>query len=829
MSTARSKWTTILTLFLSHLSLNLSTNMQGVQGKILWSRQPARWENIIKTAYPVGNGQLAALPFGAPGYEKLSLNRDTLWSGGPFSHTQYRGGNPPSSVASAIPGIRAWIFQHGTGNVSTLMGDDEYYGSYRVLGNLSVVLMGIGDGAVTNYQRVLDLERAIHRTTFRTANSSLVTFVALFCSVWAVYCSSPDSVCVYEVNSTTTLPRIEVHFDNEQSDSKLIKASCSTSLKSAMFSGITQSDIGMIYKAEARVLESVESVLCSNITGILRITPYHNQRSLSLVISAGTNYDATKGTAAYNYSFKGEDPGSYVSDSVTRAALKTSKILKDNHISDFSTLMNTFTLNLPDPLQSAQKETATLIAAYNTTNNTHSDPWLENLLFDYSRYLFISSSRTNSLPPNLQGKWAYSLSNAWSADYHANINLQMNHWVGVQTGLGDLHDALWRYMRETWAPRGAETARLLYDAPGWVVHDEVNIFGHTGMKTGEESWADYPVANAWLMQHVADYYDYQRNVTWLRETGYPLMKAVAEFWLSQLQVDGYFHDGSLVVNPCSSPEHGPTTFGCSHYQQLIHSLFITTLQASRILSLNPTLQTTLWKILPALDKGLHISPTTLQIQEWKLPLPALENSTHRHLSHLVGWFPGSSLSAYLSGYSNANPPTNTSIPISHAIRTSLLARGPGISDSNTGWEKVWRAACWARLNDTQMAYRELRLTIQENVAGNALSMYDGMNEPFQIDANFGYGGAVLALLIVDLPVGVNEGDDGGHEKRTIVLGPAIPREWGAGHVKGMRVRGGGVLDFEWDGEGIVGRAVWKIMMVGMEDVRIVNIRGDVLG
>ncbi|KAJ8069404.1 hypothetical protein OCU04_003058 [Sclerotinia nivalis] len=788
-----SSWITILSL--SQLSLI-------VQGKSLWSTQPAGFVDIIRTAYPIGNGQLAALPFGEPGSEKLNLNRDSLWNGGPFESASYNGGNPNSSVASSLPGIRDWIFRNGTGNVTTLMGSDDNYGSYQVLGNLSVSLQGIS--GATGYKRMLDLDTGIHTTTFKTANASFTT---------AVFCSYPDSVCVYQVNSTATLPRVDVHFDNLQADSSLVKSSCSTSSKSALFSGITQADIGMIYKAEARVIESTKSVSCSNTTGTLSITPSNNQHSLSLVISAGTNYDATKGTAAHNYSFKGKDPSNYVSTSAAKAASGSFETLRNKHIADFSALINTFTLNLPDPLGSASKETATVIAAYNTTDNSHTDPWLESLLFDYSRYLFISSSRDNSLPPNLQGKWAYGLSNAWGGDYHSNINLQMNHWVAVQTGLGDLQSALWTYMAETWAPRGTETAQLLYNAPGWVVHDEMNIFGHTGMKTGDEYWADYPAAASWLMQHVADYYDYSRDETWLKNTGYPLLKAISEFWLSQLQKDEYFNDGTLVVNPCSSPEHGPTTFGCTHYQQLLHSVFTTTLQAARTLSVDTTLQTSLSTTLTSLDKGLHISPLT-QIQEWKIYFPTYENSTHRHLSNLIGWFPGSSLSSYLSGYTNST--------ISTAVRNTLIARGPGIIDSNAGWEKVWRAACWARLNDTQTAYGELRLAVNNNMAGNGLSMYSGKNEPFQIDANFGFGGAVLGMLVVDLPVGV-EGTEG---LRTVVLGPAIPGEWAGGKVQGMRVRGGGVLDFEWDVEGVVVSAVWR--MKGVEAVRIVNIKGEVL-
>lgn len=184
---------------------------------------------------------------------------------------------------------------------------------------------------------------------------------------------------------------------------------------------------------------------------------------------------------------------------------------------------------------------------------------------------------------------------------------------------------------------------------------------------------------------------------------------------------------------------------------------------------------------------------------------------------MIGWFPSSSLSSYLSGYTNST--------ISTAVRNSLVSRGPGIEDSNAGWEKVWRAACWARLNDTETAYQELRLTIKENIVDNGLSMYSGKNEPFQIDANFGYGGAVLGMLIVDLPEGLDDGDE--VAKRTVVLGPAIPKEWAGGSVKGLRVRGGGVVDFEWDKEGIVIKAIWKTKGV-QDDVKIVNVKGEVL-
>ncbi|KAF2772500.1 glycoside hydrolase family 95 protein [Teratosphaeria nubilosa] len=768
-----------------------------VYAKSLWSTVPANFSTIIQTAYPIGNARLAALPFGEAGHEKLSLNRDSLWTGGPFETTSYNGGNPLSPRSQYLPGIRDWIWQNGTGNASKLMGDDDNYGSYAVLGNLSVRIAEMRNG--TNYVRALDLQSGIHTTTFRSGSSAFTI---------QTFCSYPDDVCVYHINSTHALPAVTVAFENVQSTASLVSSSCSQG--QVNLDGITQAGIGMTYKASARLLQHDIQSHCLNDTLTIES---NGQSQLTIVLAAGTNYDETHGTAAFNYSFRGVDPEPYVQSVIDAATRKTPSQLLATHIADHGALMGAFELSLPDTQNSSGVETAELIARYDA-DSTAGDPYLEALVFDYGRYLFISSSRDNSLPANLQGKWAYGLSNAWGADYHLDINLQMNHWPVVQTGLGDLQTALWRFMIETWAPRGAETAKLLYDAPAWVVHDEINIFGYSAMKTGDDYWADYPVSATWMMQHVWDYFDYSQDVAWLQSTGYPLLlNPIAQFWLSQLQQDQYFHDGTLVVNPCNSPEHGPTTFGCTHWQQLIHQLLETTLQSATLVNhTDTTCLSTLQTSLSQLDKGLHIGSWN-QIQEWKLDLD-VQNDTHRHLSNLIGWYPGWSLSSYSSGYTNAT--------IQAAVATTLWSRGPGIADANAGWEKVWRAACWARLNETERAYYELRLTIQENWAPNALSMYSGKQEPFQIDANFGFAGAVLGMLVVDLP-GRSGAVDG---TRTVVLGPAIPDAWGVGRVRGVRLRGGGAVDFAWNARGLVTKV--NVTHGCRGDVLLVNKNGEVL-
>lgn len=324
-----------------------------------------------------------------------------------------------------------------------------------------------------------------------------------------------------------------------------------------------------------------------------------------------------------------------------------------------------------------------------------------------------------------------------------------------------------------------------------------------------------PVAAAWMMQHVWDNFEYGRSLTWLQNEGYPLLKGVAQFWISQLQDDEFNNDGTLVVNPCNSPEHGPTTFGCTHYQQLIYQVFEAVLNSiTYIGESDQDFTNSLKTAMGKLDKGLHYTSWG-GVKEWKLPDSANQDTknTHRHLSNLIGWYPGYSISSFQGGYRNAT--------IQAAIAATLQARGTGVEDSNTGWGKAWRAACWARLNNTSQAYSELRLLIDTNIAANGFDMYQGQSAPFQIDANFGLGGAVLSMLVVDLPNSYLDED----KVRTVVLGPAIPSIWGGGNVKNLRLRGGRAVDFEWDSKGKVTKAT---LHDAGKNVKLVNVHGEAL-
>ncbi|KAI0009736.1 glycoside hydrolase family 95 protein [Xylariaceae sp. FL0662B] len=767
---------------------------------------------ILKTGYPIGNGRLGVIPFGEPGFEKAVLNVDSLCLVLSFSQN-YTGGNPTVEKYSALAEIRESIFRDGTGDVSPLLGSGENYGSYRVLGNLSVSLDDVSN--YHSYGRTLDLTTGVHETTF---DSNGTKFTNTF------FCSYPDQVCVYSISSSSPLPRVSVWLENLLMPEGLANISCGEDY--SHLTGYTQPGrpLGMKFDAIARIPAHPGETSCSE-NGMLTINPDGRQSSIFVVVGAGTNFDQTKGNPENNYSFEGEDPSGHVEEVTKEAAGKTYEALLDSHVRDYSELQGAFDLVLPDPEGSANKETSTLIAEYEFEGA--GDPYLEAVLFDLSRHLLISSSRENSLPAGLQGRWSEGLTTAWSGDYHANINLQMNYWGADQTGLGRTQDALWNYMERNWVPRGSETARLLYNGSGWVVHNEMNIFGHTGMKDSA-TWANYPAAAAWMVQHVWSNFDYKQNVTWLQTQGYPLIKGVAEFWLSQLQEDAFFEDDSLVVNPCNSPEHGPTTFGCAHYQQEIHHVFEAVLSSAPLVSeADTSFLSSVRSSLSRLDRGLHFT-TWGGLKEWKLPdsYGFDEKSTHRHLSHLTGWFPGYSISSFENGYVNST--------VQAAVEETLISRGNGTADdADAGWAKVWRAAwnvqhytifsfgLWARLNNTVKAYDQLRYSIDANFAANGLSMYSATNAPFQIDANFGLAGAILGMLVVDLPLSHTRVG----EARTVVLGPAIPERWKGGNVRGLRIRGGGSVDFSWNDLGLVTNAV---LSDSRTRVRLVNVQGELL-
>ncbi|KAJ5659962.1 Alpha-L-fucosidase [Penicillium longicatenatum] len=730
------------------------------------------------------------MPVGEPGAESININLDSLWTGGPFENVTYSGGNPVTDRSHFLSGMREEIFQNGTGDVDELLGEIYSYGSYTPLANLTVDFDGLQ--SYTSYFRGLDLETGVHSVRFSNETHGFNT---------SIFCSQPDDVCVYQISSNLPLPAMKISLRNDYLNSTLVKTSC-IGYQLQMAGHLAQP--GMQFVGVSQAVQPT-AAKCNGDSIIL--PEGSKDTSLAIIVGAGSNYDQTRGNKAAGFSFRGADATSAVKRTVSIAASLSFEDIFTRHVQDHHALFSTFSLNLPDTLNSSNIETAQVISNYNSSTG---NPWLESLLIDYGRYLLIGSSREKSLPANLQGRWAVDQDPAWSADYHANINLQMNYWAAPQVGLGSLQQCLWDFIEQTWVPYGEESAKLLYGAPSgsWVIHDEINTFGYTAMKN-DAVWADFPLAATWMALLIPKWLDYSADATWYQRQGYPLLKGTAIFWLSQLQEDLYFNDGTLVVNPCNSPEHGPTTFGCSMYQQQIWELF------DRILATwsesgddDHEFYGNIVQAMAHLDRGIHIGSWG-QLQEWKLDID-VENDTHRHLSGLVGWYPG---------YSVAIEECNKAI--ADAVETMMWSRGDGEIDANAGWEKVWRSACWARLNNTEEANFELRFAIEQNIAENGLSMYSGHYTPFQIDANFGLVAAVAEILIQDLPQA--HGDQGIH---TVILGPAISSSWKGGSVSGLQLRGGGQVSFTWDSDGIVQKAT---VHGRKKALKMMNARGKEIG
>lgn len=344
------------------------------------------------------------------------------------------------------------------------------------MGNITI---GIDhDTTYEGYKRNLDLDKGVYETSYTVSGVDFTT---------NTFCSYPAQVCVYHVVSSKPLPKLSVKFENQQSGGSLVQATCSDG--QARLSGKTQAGPpeGMRYEAIARIGGGGAGNSSCASDGTLTITPDAGRKSMTVVIGAETNFDQKKGNKENNFSFKGADPAPIVQSTTAKAAKECYKDTLRKHVADYTALFSAFTLDLPDSLGSATKETAKAISDYSVDGA--GDPFIEALLFDYSRYMLITSSRDNSLPANLQGRWAEQQSPAWSADYHANINVQMNYWGADQTGLTKTQPALWNYMQDTWVPRGMDTAKLLYNASGWVTHSEMNIFGHTGMKN-DATWTN---------------------------------------------------------------------------------------------------------------------------------------------------------------------------------------------------------------------------------------------------------------------------------------------------------------------------------------------------
>ncbi|KAF9465864.1 glycoside hydrolase family 95 protein [Collybia nuda] len=768
----------------------------------VWSRE---W-------LPVGNGYLGAMVPGGTSNEVTQLNIESLWSGGPFADKSYNGGNKQSgereATAQAMQKIRQTIFDSPTGDIEDikiLATDSGAYGSYAGAGYL---VSGINTtGTISNYARWLDLDQGLARTSWTQSGANYLR---------STFCSHPTQACVQHITSTISssasggLPALTYAFSSAlESGLPTPNITCQDP-STLRIRGFVDTP-GMLYEIIARVRVTTTAASPPNAVKCIQFpVPFGAPPNATIEIAGGvareawvswvggTEYSMDAGDAVHDFSFRGPDPHDALLRLInppSTGIIDYSRILAQ-HVADYkAALTDKFSLSLGQTPR-LDVPTDVVKAEYKTDVG---DPYLEWLLFNYGRYLLVSSGR-GVLPANLQGKWANGHGNAWSSDYHANINIQMNYWSAEMTNL-NVHRPLFDYFQKTWAPRGEFTAQVLYNITrGWVVHNEVNVFGHSGMKAWENSalWANYPEANVWMMMHVWDHFDYNNDIAWWKAQGWPLIKAVASFHLDKLIPDLYFKDSSLVVSPCNSPEQEPITFGCAHAQQMIWELFNAVEKG--FAASGDTDKAFLAEVKrkrAQMDKGLRIGSWG-QLQEWKIDRDSPAD-THRHLSHLIGLYPGYSITGYDTAINgglliNGTRATYTRAQVIDAATVSLAHRGDGTGpDADSGWEKAWRAAAWAQLGNAEKFYHILTYGIAINFGANLFSLYNPYNpDPiFQIDANLAYPSALLNALIQAPDVASIS------TPLTITILPALPKQWPTGAIRGARVRGGMTVDLKW--------------------------------